>query len=280
MGDEILHISEAISRAYESYGVFGGTPKKKITSGIGPIDERMGGILAGTLWCVGARTSAGKTSLLLNMSYHAASSGFRVGFLSLEDPVAIVAGKVQSRMSSIPLIDLARDGSAFAGLHGIDKAVADSKLLSFYTAFPKMQDVDAMQRILVRFREEFKCDIIFVDYLTAISNNSGGDARSFYTSVISHLRSFANGTDIPVVFGSQATRSSRHAADNYEIMLKELAETGSIENKADVVLLLWVGEDGQRLLRVAKNKICGSYLPRMKVNFSVNTEAMTVEEIT
>jgi hypothetical protein len=215
------------------------------------------------------------------MAHAAASAGHRVLFVSGEDPAALVGGKYQSRYSGIPTIDLCRDGHAFAGLKGVRDAIEKSKELPLMMAFPPVRSLPAILRTLDDAIKQFKPEVIFYDYLTTIrSTGSKASPREFYTEVIAELRDFALRNQVPVMCGSQITRRQGENGDHYEISMRELAETGNIENFADVVILMWRDDEGQRYLRIAKNKIAGHYMPRLKCFFDFKTEIMTTEEMT
>lgn len=276
--DETLSLHDVIHRAYKTFGVFGGEKPRLIPSGIGPIDEKMGGIMPGTLWFIGARTNVGKSTLMHNMAYCAASAGYKVLYISGEDPESLVGGKLQSRFSGIPLIELSRHGYSLAGDHGVRRALEESKKLSLFACFPKKRTLESIRELILQSIEELSPDIIYYDYLTTVSPSSRFDLRAFYTEVIMTMRTIALRSGVPIVCGSQVTRRPGEVSDNYEIQMRELAETGNIENFSDVVLLVWSDEDGSRRMKVAKNKIAGHVKPRMTVAFDPRTEVMNVEE--
>lgn len=277
---DLFHASEVIRKSYETFGVFGGEKPILIPTGVEGIDRTMGGMLPGTLWFLGARTNCGKSSTLINMAHTAASRGHKTLFVSGEDPAALVGGKYQSRFSGIPTIDLCRDGHAFAGLKAIKDALEKSKEVPLMMSFPSVRTLPAMLKHLEEAVIEHGVQVVFYDYLTTIKSKSGNQSRrEFYSDVVSELREFAHRHGVPVMCGSQITRRPGESGDHYEISMRELSETGDIENVADVVMLMWRDDEGQRYMRIAKNKIAGHYMPRFRCMFDFRTEIMHTEEI-
>lgn len=277
---EILHASKVIEKAYETFGVYGGERPLLIPTGIETLDRNMGGMLPGTLWFLGARTNCGKSSTMLNMGHTAAAAGHRVLFVSGEDPASLVGGKYQSRYSGVPTIDLCRDGHSFGGLKSIREASKKAQEIPLFMTFPENRSLPGIMNLLETSMKEIKPAAIFYDYLTTIrSNGSKNSPREFYTEVVAELREFAHRHKVPVLCGSQITRRQGETNDHYEISMRELSETGNIENFADVVMLMWRDDSGQRYLKIAKNKIAGHYLPRIRCFFDYKTEILTTEEI-
>lgn len=275
-----LHtLSGAIHQSFSTFGVFGGEKPELIPTGIGPIDALMGGMLPGTIWVPGARMNKGKSTLLQNMAYAAVLAGYPAVYCSNEDAIAVVGGKMQSRMSGIPLIDLCRSGYMLGQDHGIRRALEQSEKLPLFLSFPPNRKKSAIEKHVRDCIEATKARVFYFDYLTTVLKDGHLDNRNHFAEVLSSLRDIAREYNIPVVCSSQLTRDKNQSSDNYEPKISDLAETGSVEQIADVVLLLWSDESGQRLLSVAKNKIAGHVRPKMKINFNINTEIMSVEEI-
>jgi replicative DNA helicase len=80
--------------------------------------------------------------------------------------------------------------------------------------------------------------MLVVDYLQLMAGSRRGDNRAAEVSEISRgLKIIAKDLDIPVLAVSQLNRSSEIKGDRPK--LSELRESGSIEQDADVVMLLW-----------------------------------------
>lgn len=280
MTKDIYTIAEVVDLAYEAFGVYGRTAVQKFPTGIEPLDRRMGGIASGRLWALGARTNVGKTSILLNIAYASAKAGYNVGFISLEDGPSIIGGKFQSRFSGIPLLELERDGSSFGGLSGVRNALENARSLPIRLGFARYHSLETLRDLCGELLGgENPASLLCVDYLTALVPGGRNEPRGFYNEVLSYLRGLILDTGTPIILGSQLTRRPNVVTDSYEPSMRELAETGGLENKADLVMLAWADEDGQRYLKVTKNKVSGNYKPRMKIIHNINTEVMEFEEV-
>jgi replicative DNA helicase len=96
----------------------------------------------------------------------------------------------------------------------------------------KLLDLRAQAR---RLRAQEKIEIIFIDYLTLISSENYKLPRHEQIAEISRsLKSLARELHIPIIVLSQLTREAEKERPN----LANIRESGSIEQDADVVMLI------------------------------------------
>jgi len=92
-----------------------------------------------------------------------------------------------------------------------------------------------------RMKKRFNIDLFVIDYLQLMNNSkvSRNDGRQQVVSSISGgLKAMAKELNVPVLVLSQLNRSP-DAREKGEPRLSDLRESGSIEQDADVVLLLY-----------------------------------------
>ena len=125
----------------------------------------------------------------------------------------------------------------------------------------KISDLRARAR---RMKEVYDIGFLVVDYMQLLSGSSGSfgnDNRQQEISEISrNLKNIARELDIPVLCMSQLSRKVEERT-GHRPMMSDLRESGSIEQDADVVMLMFrpdyydpQNKPGQTEIIVAKNR--------------------------
>ena len=222
---------ELIDQAMKSTGAVSGIP-----SGFPELDQYTSGFQSGEFIIIGARPSVGKTALALNMASHIAfHQKIPTAFFSLE--MADIA-LVKRLISSEAMVNATNLRSGKLEKDEFRKVV--NKMSIFYDApfhivdMPnmKLKDLKTQARVL---KSQQNVQIIFIDYLGLIVNDNSMIPRYEQISEISRsLKSLARELHIPIVVLCQLTRDAQREAPT----LAHLRDSGSIEQDADLVLLL------------------------------------------
>ena len=188
----------------------------------------------GQLIILAARPSVGKTAISLQMAKASAEAGFPTLFFSLEMTekelgrrLLASTGIVTQHEMMIGRMDWERYEAAAGRISNLPLIIDDrSRFLSDITA-----------RITIS-AEHGKCRIAFIDYLGFIKDNDGGrlSMNQQISNITSELKAVAKRVGIPIVLLCQLNRES--AKDGREPQLYDLRDSGSIEQDADVVLML------------------------------------------
>lgn len=215
-----------------------------------------GGLKSGRLYVIGARPGVGKSALMGNMAVHAIRKGYKALYISLEMEarenvtrmIASVSGVSIGKMEGKELSDAEKGAitDSYALMPG------DNFRFSTMARTP-----EAVRKAALTMRAKEGLDIIFVDYLQLLRADGKASSRVEAVGEISRsLKLLAMELGIPVVTAAQLNRSPANAGT--EPKLSDLRESGSIEQDADVVMLLHAKEKGVDLL-VAKNRqgTCG-----------------------
>ncbi len=190
---------------------------------------------------VGARPSVGKSSVLLHVADEAAKEGYPVGFVSLEMPTEEVFDRLCARETGIPykrISEGATNDTEKALLIGALERTKGRPLHLIAKPLTLPQLESEARRLVGCHGIKALC----VDYLGLI-RQSGGVAKLYehVTAVSQGLKAIAMTHGIPVIAAAQLNRESENAGR--EPQLCDLRDSGSIEQDADVVLLLSENSD-------------------------------------
>ena len=215
-----------------------------LTSGFDSINKITRGFHSGDMIIVAARPSVGKTALALNFAYRAANRTNKpVAIFSLEMPAEQLVTRLIGTESSVSLSKITT-----GNLVGVDRAkVANAiykigKLPIFIDDSPngKLMDIIAKSRKLHANHPDL--GLIIVDYLGLVSSGSSRSTDSRQEEVRKAslaLKGLARDLKVPVIVVSQLSRSVEQRGENKRPILSDLRDSGSIEQDADVVMLLY-----------------------------------------
>ncbi|MBC7368483.1 MAG: replicative DNA helicase [Undibacterium sp.] len=227
-----------------------------VTSGFKDLDALTWGFQRQEMIILAARPSMGKTSLALNMAEAAAlpHKGEPVGVLifSLEMSAAQLALRMLCSRARVNM-KLLRDG--LLSKNGDEQA----RLLAAADQFSKapifIDDSSALSIMQLRAKARRlharnPLGFIVVDYLQLLAPTDSKMPREQQVAEASRgLKSLAKELNLPVVVLSQLNRSSEK--ENRTPKLADLRESGSIEQDADVVLMLARPKDADEKFQVA-----------------------------
>ena len=258
----LTSIYEAMERAMRQRAT-GGDDGVEI--GVELIDRETGGFRPGQLVVLGARPAVGKSAVAMSMALAAAKRGTAVVYFSLEMTNEELGERAISGESGVNLRKL-RDASADLNeweRGAIASALEDARGLKFHLQDRAETSVSQMKseaRLALRGEEK---GLLVVDYLQLIRptgpNGMVQNRVNEVSGITRALKVMAKELGVPVLLLSQLNRASE--TDSRPPRLSDLRDSGSIEQDADVVILLSrareeEGSDGQRVLRinVAKNR--------------------------
>lgn len=202
------------------------------------INERIGGLRPGAMYVIGARPGSGKTLMGLQLAVHMARRGF-VAVSSLEMTKQELHQRVLAQVTGIPLgrfLDHQLDASDWESIARHKEEIASLQLsIDDYSA-ARVTHVRSHARTVAR-RGPLKA--VVVDYIQ-LMQNPPGDRRPRHEIVGEYSRSLkllAKELNVPVVVLAQLNRQGASRTDPRPV-LSDLRESGSLEQDADVVLLL------------------------------------------
>jgi Replicative DNA helicase len=223
-----------------------------LATGIGDLDDILLGLRAGELLLLGARPGAGKTAMALQVAINIAEAGAPGLFLSLEMPTDSLGQRLVSNLASIDSSAMRRGNTGAEHWRLMDEAVADmAKRQSVRLISDAGTPLSKLRGFLRKRRQEGLLGFAVIDYLQLMRHPGAKDKLAEVGEISRGLKEMSIEFAIPILALSQLNR----AADGVEPTMANLRESGSLEQDADVVILLNQGKDGECLSgQVVKNR--------------------------
>lgn len=211
---------------------------KGFTTGFSDLDRYTTGLNKSDLVIVGARPAMGKTSFALNMARNTALMGKKkVLFFSLEMTKEQLAQRVLSTEARVESTKM-RSGN-ITGEEWGRLATATSLLSNCELYFDDTSNM-TVPEMKSRIRRLRDVDAVFVDYLQLMKSGQRTENRVQEVSEITRsLKLMAKDLNIPVVVLAQLARATETRGKSHRPQLSDLRESGSIEQDADIVIMLY-----------------------------------------
>jgi replicative DNA helicase len=244
--DTFVHIKEILSARYERFAEIHEEKDegkiKGVPTGLHTLDYRLSGLQPSDLVIIAARPGMGKTSLLLNIAQNAAIRfGKTVGIFSLEMSKEQMVDRLFAAMLGVDSWKLQRgkmEDSDFQRMGPIMDELNKANIFIDDTVSSSISELRAKAR---RLKMENGLDLVIVDYLQLMStgNKSYAGNRVQEISEISRsLKQLGRELHVPILAASQLSRAVESRPGNIP-QLSDLRESGSIEQDADVVLMMY-----------------------------------------
>jgi len=210
-----------------------------LSTGFYDLDDSTCGLQSSELIIIAARPSMGKTSLALNMVEH-------IGIVE-KKPVIVFSQEMsaqqvaQNMLCSHARIDAHKlrrgflEDKQWSALSYGMGSLSEAPIFIDDTPGLTVLEVRAKAR---RLKAQYNIQMVVVDYLQLMEAPRGIENRQQEISIISRgLKSLARELSIPVIAVSQLNRSVE-AREGHRPRMSDLRESGSIEQDADVIILL------------------------------------------
>jgi len=235
LADERYEYYSSVYEAEDKAALYG------LTTGFVELDDLLTGLSPGHLMVLAGRPSMGKTALALDFAKQVAARGKSVAIFSLEMTKEQLADRLFAgalgvptyslRKGMIPESDFQRMGTAFDAIKGHPIFIDDDPDTSLANLRSKAR----------RQQMQHGLDLLLIDYLQLIevTDRAAGENQTQRISHISKsLKTLARELQCPVIALSQLSRSCEQRSPHIPI-LSDLRDSGSIEQDADTVLMLY-----------------------------------------
>ncbi|MDQ5980534.1 MAG: replicative helicase [Verrucomicrobiota bacterium] len=227
-----------------------------VSSGFKDLDAMTFGFQRQEMIIIAARPSMGKTSFALNIAEAAAMP-------KKGDPVAVLVFSLEMSASQLALrmlcarsrvnMKLLRDGLVSrdgAEVNALGRTAEEFKRAPILIDDASNLTIMELRAKARRIHARKKLGMVIVDYLQLLSGTDPRAPREQQVAEVSRgLKALAKELDVPVLVLSQLNRSSEK--ENRTPRLSDLRESGSIEQDADVVLMLSRPKDADEKFQTA-----------------------------
>lgn len=210
---------------------------KGFTTGFKDLDNVLTGLNRSDLIIVGARPAMGKTSFGLNLARNVAVLAKRkVLFFSLEMTKEQLAMRVlgtEARVSSMKMRSGQISQEEWKRLGAATGVLSSAELYFDDTSTITVPEMKGKARKL-------GAECVIVDYLGLISSTGRVENRvNEVTQITKALKSMAKDLNIPIICLAQLSRGTEARGKSHKPQLADLRESGSIEQDADIVCMLY-----------------------------------------
>jgi len=213
-----------------------------VTSGFYELDSLTQGFQKSDLIILAGRPSMGKTALSLNIASNLIkNSKLPVLFFSLEMSKEQIMYRLLSMETNINQMRL-KSGKLYQ-----NDWIKLNKMIKIISKFPLFIDdtfnlsiQDIKSKIKTILFEQNKLGLVIIDYIQLMQNTKSKNENRVQelSQITRSLKTIAREFNIPIIGLSQLSRNVENRIDKKPI-LSDLRESGSIEQDADLVLMLY-----------------------------------------
>ncbi|MDP9127191.1 MAG: AAA family ATPase [Pseudomonadota bacterium] len=229
--ETITRIDEAMRRDGSITGV---------SSGIGRLDQMLGGFQPGFVYTIAGRPSMGKTAIGLTLAVNAAISGARVVFHSLEMDRTDIVARMIARLTGIP----ANRQRAQVSMEEFNK-IYQVQVQGEISQWPLYIDDGSRLKLsqirsrAIRQKRRFGLDMLVIDYLGLMAPADQNMNRNYQIEEITTgLKALAKELKIPVLLLAQLNRQVE-LRDDKRPTLADRRDSGAVEQDSDVVMFIY-----------------------------------------
>jgi len=241
-----LTMKERVFKAIDDLEKLAANPNaiSGLPTGLKRLDEMTGGMHGGEMIIIAARPSMGKTSLAMNIIEHVAVEQRKpCAVFSLEmtaDSLVqrLICARARINMRSLMSGQFLNKGD-FQQMTRAASQLAESNIIIDDTPALSILDLRSKAR---RFKKIYGIELIAVDYLQlcrSTSKRAADNRQQEIAEISAGLKALAKELNIPVIVLAQLNRGPETRGNSGKPKLSDLRESGSIEQDADVVGLLY-----------------------------------------
>ena len=238
INEDAADLNTLLQETYKRLESHDGHGLTGLETGYYELDEMTNGLQNGEMIIIAARPSMGKTALALNMAEHiAASNKLPVAIFSLEMGRQQLAQRLLCSRGGVDSQKVRRhrlSGDEFQQLAMVVGELSEAPLYIDDTPSLTLLGLRAKARRLAA-RKDIKA--IFIDYLQLMTAHNAESRQQEVSTLSRGIKAMARELDVPVICLSQLNRSSE-GREGHRPRMSDLRESGSIEQDADVVMLL------------------------------------------
>ena len=234
IGDILERTLEEVDAASKHDGTLLGIP-----TGFRDLDDLTGGFQSGQMIVIAARPAIGKSTLGLDIARAASINAGKASVIfSLEMSREEITKRMLSAESGVKLTRMTKGPMGPSDWDRLASAATRvSKAPLYIDDSPNMSLMEIRAKCR-RLKQKHDLGLVVVDYLQLMSSGRKVESRQQEVSEFSRaLKLLAKEIQVPVIAISQLNRGPEQRGDK-KPMLSDMRESGSIEQDADIVILM------------------------------------------
>ncbi|QPK81348.1 replicative DNA helicase [Schaalia sp. ZJ405] len=231
MSEDVLVALEDIEK---NQGKLQGVP-----TGFTDLDQLTQGLHGGQMIIVAARPAMGKSTLALDFCRSASiKHGITSLIFSLEMSQQEIAMRMLSAESGVRLSKMQAGKMTDMDWRKVAETTSRISEAPLYVDDSANMTISEIRAKCRRLKQEENLGLIVIDYLQLMTSGHQVESRQQEVSAMSrNLKLLAKDIDVPVVAVAQLNRNSESRNDR-KPMMSDLRESGSLEQDADIIMLL------------------------------------------
>lgn len=220
------------------HNIMDDNPTLMIKTGINSIDRKITGFEPGQLNVIAARPSVGKTGLALQMILNIARQGYETTFFSIETSGRGVIERLSANLSGVDLTKFKNPKElSEQDINHIMLALDGIKKLPINIEYSALTTVDEIR--MQAMKQSERQQVIVIDYIQIMkSTNTRKDRREQIEEISRELKTIATESQAVIILVAQIGRGAE-SRQNKRPMLSDIKESGSIEQDANMVFMLY-----------------------------------------
>ena len=205
-------------------------------TGYTKLDKYLRWFTPGQLNIIAARPSIGKTMVAMNFLLKQTEADKKIALFSLEMTNKEISQRILARNSGMP-VDQMNKTATPEQLERVNTAMIKLEAqLKNLTLIDSVYTLSQITRMIKYLHKKSWLDLVYIDYLQIFDIK--GDNRNLEIGKITRtLKKLAKDLQISIILLSQLNRSLETRGDQ-DPKLSDLRDSGSIEQDADIVLML------------------------------------------
>lgn len=240
--NKLVHIADIIESRYEEFAEIHENPDSvknhRLYTWYKNLDNTLWGLKWWDMVILAARPSMWKTAFSLNLAQNIWFNGKNVAIFSLEMSKEQLTDRLIASSIWVNSWKLAKwelEDDEFSKLWEALEKLSEANIYIDDSAWGNLTDLKSKAR---RLKMESWLDLIIIDYLQLMSNWNSLNRVQEISEISRWIKSLARELNVPIIALSQLSRAVESRMDKKPI-LSDLRESWSIEQDADIVMMLY-----------------------------------------
>lgn len=240
--NKLVHINDILAQRYEEFAEVHENPElikeHRLQLWFKDLDYKFGWLKWWDMVIIAARPSMWKTALALNIAQNIGFKKKNIAIFSLEMSKEQLTDRMIASAMEIDSWKLAKwelEDSEFAKIWEAMEKLSVANIYIDDSAGWSLIDLKSKSR---RLKIESWLDLIIIDYLQLMSSTNTMNRVQEISEISRWIKSLSRELNVPIIALSQLSRAVESRMDKRPI-LSDLRESGSIEQDADIVMMMY-----------------------------------------